>query len=448
MVSVIDRDEPVKRTLLFYAAPALPLAALTLPLYIIVPTYYTEAIGLSFASVGAILLVIRIFDAVNDPLIGWVADRWRPAFGRRRSVFLLSLPLCAAAALMLFWPPLDAGAAYLGFWAAVLSVGFTGAMLPYSAWGAELSGDYAHRTRITGFREAFTLAGTLLAIALPFALGFERETGPDGLALLGVAVATLLLILGALAAWRVPEPADHTVRPLGFKSGARAMAANAPFARLLAAYFLNGLANGIPATLFLYFVAVRLGAPEMRGPLLFFYFLAGIAGVPLALWAAGRWGKHRAWCMAMLVNCAIFALVPLLDQGDVLQFGAVCVATGLLLGFDLSLPPAIQADVIDVDTASSGEQRSGIYFAAWSLATKLSLALGVGIVFPLLALSGFDAAAGSDNASGAIRTLVTLYVVPAVVLKLSAIGLMWSFPLDVVEQSDLRRRIESRARRP
>ena len=78
---------------------------------------------------------------------------------------------------------------------------------------------------------------------------------------------------------------------------------------LIVAYFVNGLANGIPATLFLYFVSQILQSADMRGPMLFLYFLAGLAGVPAGVKLAGVIGKHRAWCWAMLVNCAIFALV-------------------------------------------------------------------------------------------------------------------------------------------
>lgn len=428
--------------LLFYALPALPLAALTLPLYILVPTFYSETLGLSLASVGAALLFVRIFDAINDPLIGWAADRWRPAFGRRRVFFLLSLPLTAFAALMLFWPPRGAGASYVAFWGAALSVGYTATLLPYSAWGAELAGRYAERSRITAFREAFTLVGTLLAIALPFAIGIGSAEGLHGLAVLGMVVGVLLLVLGGLAVARVPEPAEYSVSRTAFGEGLRHMAANRPFVRLILAYFVNGLANGIPATLFLYFVSDRLGAPDMRGPLLFLYFLAGVAGVPFAAKLSARFGKHRAWCYAMIANCLFFAAVPFLGNGDVLAFAVICAATGLCLGFDLALPPAIQADVIDVDTAASGEQRSGSYFAAWSLATKLSLALGVGIVFPLLDLSGFRP--GGENSEASLLALVSIYVWAPVMLKLTAISMMWNFPLGEAEQSDLRRTIEAR----
>ncbi len=97
--------------------------------------------------------------------------------------------------------------------------------------------------------------------------------------------------------------------------------------------------------------------------------------------------------------------------------------------------------MIDVDTAATGEQRSGIYFAAWSLATKLSLALGVGIVFPLLALFGF--VPDSDNGPSALSALSYTYAWLPVALKLAAVAIMWNFPLDAAAQGELRRRIES-----
>jgi Na+/melibiose symporter-like transporter len=425
-----------------YALPAIPLAALTLPLYVLVPTFYTETLGLSLASVGLALLLVRIFDAINDPLIGWGADRFRPRFGRRRTLFAISLPLTAISSFMLFWPPVDASASWLVIWGLLMSLGYTAALIPFSAWGAELATDYHGRSRITAWREGLTLVGTLIAIALPFAIGFEQASGLHGLAVLGIVILIGLPLLGAVAVIATPEPDEHSRMRVDFKSGLAHLAGNRPFVRLIAAFFLNGLANGIPATLFLYFVSARLGLPDARGPLLFFYFLCAIAGVPLAAWAARRVGKHRAWCYAMLAACAAFAPAPLLPEGSLIAFSAICGLTGLLLGFDLSLPPAIQADVIDVDTAASGEQRSGIYFAAWSLSTKLSLAGGVGVVFPALALLGFDPGADKISAEG-LTALAIAYAWVPIAAKLVSVAIMWNFPLDEAAQKSLRDRIET-----
>jgi GPH family glycoside/pentoside/hexuronide:cation symporter len=430
-----------RRILLVYALPAMPLAALGLPLYSLVPTYYSETLGLPIAAVGWALLLVRLFDAVSDPLVGYAADRIRPDFGRRRLLFLISLPLAALSAFMLYWPPADAGIGWLTIWGMLVSLGFTLAVVPYSAWGAELVEDYHGRTGLTSMRETLTLVGTLIAIVLPFAVGFEQK-GLSGLAVLGAVVAVMLLALGSVTVWLVPEPPDRTRRALPLSDALAFLSRNWPFRRLIAAFFLNGLANGIPATLFLYFVSARLQLPDMRGPLLFLYFLSAIAGVPLAALAAKRLGKHRAWVIAMLAACAIFAAAPLLSAGALIPFSMICAATGLLLGFDLALPPSIQADVIDADTAVSGDQRSGFYFAAWGLATKLSLALGVGIVFPLLGLFDFEPASGAQNNAAALFALAVIYAWVPIALKLSAIALMWNFPLAEDTQKQLRARIE------
>jgi Na+/melibiose symporter-like transporter len=220
---------------------------------------------------------------------------------------------------------------------------------------------------------------------------------------------------------------------------------NAPFRRLLLAYLVNGVANGLPSTLFLMFVAHRLRLESQQGAFLLVYFVAGLAGVPLALMAARRLGKHRAWCVAMLATCAAFVWAPMLAPGSSAAFAVICLVTGLGLGADLALPPAIQADVIDEDTAAGGEGRAGLYFALWGMATKLALALAVGIAFPLLDLAGFEPAAVDAGTGTGGMALAALYAWVPVVLKLAAIGLMWRFPLDAARQIQLRAVIRSRA---
>ena len=140
--------------LLFYALPAIPIAAMTLPLYVIVPTFYSETLGLSLAAVGAALLRRAHHGR-------------RLRSGHRLAVRSLAAALRAPARLlparlagrrlscvMLFWPPEKPGRVYLAFWGAALSMGFTATQLSYTAWGAELAGNYRERSRIAGFREA------------------------------------------------------------------------------------------------------------------------------------------------------------------------------------------------------------------------------------------------------------------------------------------------------
>ena len=414
--------------LLFYGAPALPLAALTLPLYVILPSFYASAIGLPLAQVGAILLAVRLADALSDPLAGILCDRITLPSGRRRGWFLLGSFPAALAAWMILTPPADAGPLYLLGWGLALSLGYTATIIPYSAWGAELADGYHERSRVAGAREGMVLLGTLIAVSVPAAadaLGAADQR--SALVLLAAGIGISLPLLALLAVLRLPEPPKGAGKMPGLREGLTPLLRNRPFLRLLAAFVINGFANGLPATLFLFFVARVLERPDLQGPFLFLYFLCGIAGVPLWLAVAKRTGKHRAWSIAMLGACAIFILVPLIGPGDLPAFAAICILTGLALGADLALPAAIQADVIDVDRLETGTRRSGLYFALWGLATKLALALAVGLAFPLLDLAGFETEGTGEDG---LVMLVALYALLPVALKLAAIALMWRFPLD------------------
>ena len=240
-----------------YALPAAPLACLGLPLYALVPTYYTETIGLPLASVGLVLLFIRFFDAAIDPVVGVLSDRFRPLFGRRRLALLISLPVASLAAFMLYWPPADANIAWLGLWGILLSLGFTMATVPYAAWGAELVTGYRERSSLAAWREGLTLIGTLIAIVLPFGIGFGKDQAVSGLAWLGIVIAISLPLTGLITIAVCPEPKEYSTTRLSLKQSVGFLFGNTSFLRLLAAFFLNGFANGIPATLFLYFVSDR-----------------------------------------------------------------------------------------------------------------------------------------------------------------------------------------------
>lgn len=434
-------------TIALYALPALPLAALTLPLYSFIPVFYAETLGLSLASLGLVLFLVRLFDAVNDPLIGWMSDRLESRlitrFGRRRSWFFASIPLVMLGVWNLFWPPEDATVVHVGLWTLVLSIGYTCAILPFTAWGAELATSYQGRSRVAGWREGLTLVGTLVAISVPFSIGWADAGAFHGFALLAVIIVVTLPVFALLALFFAPEPVERSHRRVDFKQGLAHMRQNRPFLRLLLSFFLNGCGNSIAATLFLLYCAQRLELEDLRGQLIFVYFLCGIIGVPFWSALAKRTSKHRAWCIAMIFAAIVFCPAPFLPPGSAIAFGVICVLSGLALGADLMLPAAIQADVIDVDTARSGEQRSGTYFALWSLVTKLSLALTAIVVLPLLELVGFSADPARTSTAFGLTLLGFLYGWGPIICKLPALGLMWNFPVDAAQVEQLKQQIEA-----
>ena len=432
-----------------YGAPAVAFAILLLPPYVFLPAFYTQTLGLPLDWIGYIIILSRLFDAVTDPAIGYFSDRTTGRFGRRKPWILVGTPLAVVSVVVLFAPPVEATLTQFAFGIFGLTLAWTMMMLPYSAWGAELSGDYNERTRIAGVREGVGLAGTLIAASTPTVLTLLGYPDPRvHMAALAVLVVALLLPSVAWLLIAVPEPKPLTRSRVSFGAGVGAIWANGPFRRLIVAYLINALANGLPATLFLLFVSHVIGAQDAYGPLLLAYFLAGLIAIPFWTWLARRIGKHRSWVWAMVLACGAFAFTPfVVGEGDVVAFLIISVLSGIGVGADLVLPSAIQADVVDVDTQASGEQRTGLFFALWGIATKLSFALAA-VSLPILHAVGFsadglDAAGHTTNSPEALFALTMLYAAVPIAMKLIAMGLMWNFPLDAARQRDIRSRIET-----
>jgi Na+/melibiose symporter-like transporter len=317
-------------------------------------------------------------------------------------------------------------------------------LIPYNAWGAEISGHYHERARVTSFRQIFVLAGGITAAVLVAALQSDRA---DALRVTALIVVITLPIAVAIAVRFVPDQPKSLEQRLTFARARAAVRSNKPFQRLVAAFFLNSIANGFPITLFLLFVQHNLRASDtMLSWILGVYFVMALLSVPFWLVLSKRYGKHRVWTAAMILVCAFFVWVPLLGAGDAMWLLVISLFTGFGLGADLVLPPAMQADVVDLDELRHREKRTGIFFAVWSIAQKLSLALAAGIAFPILEFVDFQRVVG-DNLPETLLTLAILYAIVPVVFKVAAIALMWGFPLTAAKQAQIRRLIAAKDRR-
>jgi glycoside/pentoside/hexuronide:cation symporter, GPH family len=414
------------RNCLAYGLLGLPLAFVALPLYVILPNFYAREFGVPLATLGAVLLGARLFDAFIDPLLGRLSDR---LFARSAGAVLvlgaIAAMVLALGFTLLFFPPALGPTGLLAWAGAMLLVTYTGysaLSVSHQSWAAMLGGNEAERSRIVATREGLGLIGVVLASVTPVALGLRATT----------AIFYIALCAGWLA-WA------GAVRPLSRISASATSRGDAiawprtvslfqplrspGFRRLLAVFMLNGIASAVPATLVLFFIQDRLQAPPAMEPLfLGCYFFCAALSIPLWL-ALVKWlGLALSWLSGMLLAIAVFAWASQVGAGQIGAFLVICGLSGAALGTDLALPGALLAGTIHANGDSG--QAEGAYFGWWNFATKLNLALAAGLALPLLAVFGYAPGARDAQALGA---LVAAYCILPCLLKLAAAASLYFF---------------------
>lgn len=402
----------------FYSLLAIPLAFASLPLYLFMPDFYAREMGVPLAALGTALLGIRLFDAVQDPLFGLWAQRLQ---GRRLRLGMAGLLVILAFSVLLLTSPPSGGAAF--GWFVVMMLLSTSALsfilILYQSGGAIWSNDYHTRTRITAWREGFTLLGVIAAVSL---MGVLREqfTEREGFTLFGMVFCAVLAVGGCL--WWVwakqnAPTITHSAEPHTAKTFSASLVRQ--HQRFFGIWFLSQLASAIPVVLVLFFIRDRLLLEAYTGLFLGIYFLSGAAGMPLWRWVETRRGKRAAWASAMALSIVSFLWAFGLGAGDMLGYALVCALSGLALGGELALPPSMLADRI---TAAGDEARTTLLFGIAGFIGKASLALASGIALPLLAWQGYTPAGGSS--AEAVTLLAGVYAILPCLIKTLALGLL------------------------
>ena len=161
--------------ILAYGLPALPLASLYFSIYVLIGEFYFKNYGLALSIIGSIFIIIKLFDAFTDPIMGYISDNFPLRFGKRKPWVLIGGILFIFSTWMLFVPIYQSvDVEYFFFWLFISAIGWTIAYAPYYAMGAELSMDYLERSKVTFCRELFTILGIIFA-SLLYSISFDFE---------------------------------------------------------------------------------------------------------------------------------------------------------------------------------------------------------------------------------------------------------------------------------
>jgi Na+/melibiose symporter-like transporter len=440
---------PTVRQLTLFGLPSLPHSFISLPLNSIIPAFYAANTTVTFAEMAVVMTASRIFDAITDPLIGYLSDRTKSPIGRRKPWILAGVILCAVSIYFLFRPARTAGVAYFGIWSFLIYFGFTLFEIPRGAWSSELSRDYHQRSRIQTYVGMFNIAGSFIFFAVPlllFVTGVTTTTAITDTSLTGIALlyALLMPVAMILAIIFVPSGIELTAAPSTIRQLMTSLRKNKPLWHYFGIISAWGLGQGGYFSVSFIFLTYYMHLGSVYPYLMILFFFVALVALPTWAPLTRRIGKHRTWALAMSLDVLTRPLLLLLTPGPgaaipVLMLGALSAFLSAPCNI---APPSVLGDVIDYDILKTRANKAGNFFALNTLFIKAAIALGGGAGFLLLSVFGYSVKHANGSTAN-LGLLIANFVWPAVWF-LVASTIAWNFPITNARHNVIRRRIEGR----
>ncbi|MEE8043324.1 MAG: MFS transporter [Pseudomonadales bacterium] len=408
--------------------------------------FSTDVLLIAPAVMGMLLAGSRLWDAVTDPMAGYLSDRTRSRYGRRRSwMFASAIP--TGLGLVLIWsPPFGMSAEWLvvwmGFALLVYETASTAFNVPHGAMGVELTPNYHERTRLFGWSHMIGVIGMILGlISLQFMnMSDDKRAFAVGLSLVAGATVVLFVIWST---WLLPERADYQGR--GGQSPYKSFAdvfRNKHARLLLIVFGIETFGAASIGMLAPYLLEYVIGMQAMLVPVLITYAVPQFIFTPMWIRLSRRFGKKRLWVFAMWLSAITFVGFFFLTEPGPLVW--ICAfGMGFAGGCGAVVAPAIKADVIDYDEYLTGERKEGAYLAVWNLVRKGAGSVTALITGLVLQFSGFEPnVAQSEETQMAIRIMFGL--LPASCYVVGTL-LFMRFSFNEAEHAEVREVLAARA---
>jgi GPH family glycoside/pentoside/hexuronide:cation symporter len=409
--------------------------------------------GITPALAGTILLVVKIWDSVNDPVVGWLTDRTTSRFGRRRPWLLFgAVPFGLFFFLQWVVPPVGPTALFIYYLivALLFDTAFTIVNVPYAALTPELTRDYDERTSLNSYRFAFSIGGSLIAgVVHPIIVNafLDPQTGylVSG-AVFGL-ICVIPFIVCFLGTSERYEPGPGA-KELNIVAQVREVFRNRPYLFVVGIYLFSWLAVQITSSVLAFYLTFWMQRSDLIPVMLL--AVQGSALIFLFVWSAisRRIGKKMVYTIGMLFWIGVQAALFFVQPGQV----TLAIVLGVLAGVGIStaylIPWSMIPDVIELDELETGQRREGLFYGFMVLLQKLGLALGLFLVGIALETSGFNEALSAAEQPDAARFAIRLMVGPIpTVMLICGLVLNWFYPITKEKHAEIMAAIAAKKRR-
>ena len=434
-------------TKLAYGAGDFGFAFSDTALAVLFAIFLVDVVGLAPRLAALAVFIGRSWDYINDPIIGYLADRTRTRWGRRRPYLLFGfIPFGIAFAMMWWRPPLENPLALTAYYAIayfVYDTVLTIVSMPYLALTPELTQDYDERTSLTSYRMAFSLLGGLVAFIVPLRIiGPMRPENADRVFQMGVifAIASALPLLLTFFGTREKAEYEQQRQP-DLRESLKAARSNRPFIFAAGIFLFTWTAIEIIQNMLLFFLKYRMGLEAESDIVAGAVFITALIVLPFWVWASRKTDKRKAYIYGMVFLSVVMLTLIFIDPS--LGFNAV-LALAALAGVGVSavhvLTWAIIPDAVEVDELWSGARHEGMFYALVALFKKMAGSISLPLTLLVLDWSGFvsNAPKQPESAVWAIRILIG--PIPSVLL-LAGIAFAIYYPLSRESHAETRKKL-------
>ncbi len=402
--------------------------------------FLTDVARLSPAAAGTILLINRLWDAINDPVVGWLSDRTTTRWGRRRPWIVIgAIPFGLLFFMIWLVPPFGQTGLFIYYVviALLLDTAYTVINVPYTSLTPELTRDYDERTSLNSYRAAFSIGGALVAAVVhPIIVGQfdDIRVGYMVSGFIWATISTIPCFVVFFATKERPESvesAKHDSIPL--LQQIKIAFANKPYRYVIALYLFSWLALQLISTVLIYYLTYYIGAPDQL-PLVLLA-IQGTAFVFLFIWTAvsRRLDKRFVYMIGATIWLAALIALYFITPATKHLILPLSVMAGSGAAVAYLIPWSMMPDVIEFDELTTGLRREGIFYGFMVFLQKTSIAVAIFLVGRGLSLAGYitpsEAVQAPVQPERALET-IRLFIgpVPAVILAISLV-VVYFYPI-------------------
>lgn len=363
------------KAILSYASLAFALSFIGLPIYIYLPNYYFHNYNLDLKIIALILFLTRFVDAIQDPFLGIISDKFSHL---KKKIIVFSCPFLGLSFFFLFNP---IGALSVYWWLIIFLIIvysiFSLIYINYQSYCVSFTQDYNFKTKIISFREMFFIFGIITAASLPSVL-VNYFTEKQSFFILGIFFLFLILFLGIIFYYFAPNISyQNQNSPLKI-SNIFAVFKNDILKKFFLIFLFNSISSSIPAALILFFIEDVLKLKNFTGLFMILYFLGLLVGTIFWTKISKIYNnKAKPWLWAMIFASITFSFCYFLEAKSLILYAIICFLSGFGFGSDFCLGYSILTDIIQKYKL---EKNESVIFGIANFIIKISLAISSAIL--------------------------------------------------------------------